>query len=84
MSSRTEKVVCRAGCNFCEFLDSEFFNISKYAGTVKIFAVMNFIIWSTLFTTAQVHCVSSTSNWLRSVICIQPMGSAFRFHVPVA
>ena len=38
----------------------DFFNISKYAGPVKVFTVMNFMILSTLFTAVRVHRVPSS------------------------
>jgi hypothetical protein len=39
---------------------SDIFNISKYAGPVKVFTVMNFMILSTLFTAVRVHRVPSS------------------------
>jgi hypothetical protein len=36
-----------------------FFNISKYAGPVKGFEVMNFMSSSTLLASAQMRCVPS-------------------------
>ena len=41
-------------------------NISKYAGPVKVFVVVNFMILRTLFTAAQVHCAPSTGYSLDS------------------
>src|SRR5215472_13051175 len=63
-----------------ELPQADFFNISKYAGRVKGFAVIKVMISSVLFTAARMHCVPSTGYRVRSVICIQPISSARFLH----
>ncbi|PYV94378.1 MAG: hypothetical protein DMG86_23415 [Acidobacteria bacterium] len=57
----------------------EFFNISKYAGPVKVFALKEFHNFAHTITAAQVHCAPSTGYLLRSVICLQPMARPLAF-----
>jgi len=56
-----------------------FFNISKYAGPVKVFALKEFHNFAHTITAAQVHCAPSTGYLLRSVICLQPMARPLAF-----
>ncbi|PYX16402.1 MAG: hypothetical protein DMG84_07695 [Acidobacteria bacterium] len=57
----------------------EFFNISKYAGPVKVFALKEFHNFAHTITAAQVHWAPSTGYLLRSVICLQPMARPLAF-----